>query len=78
METIACNIGPKGQERRRLRGIFFLIVAGIISGWVIAFDSPFLHRLLVFPFFLAGFIGLLEARRKVCIIRAATKTAGEN
>ena len=71
----ACNIGPQGQARRRAHGMFFLVVAGVIGGWVIAFDSPLLHKLVVFPFFLAGFISLLEARRKVCVIRAAGKTA---
>ena len=67
-----CNIGDKGQKRRRMLGIFLLAAAGMLSGFSIAWDFPAWQRLVVFPFFAIGFIALLESQQKVCVLNAYT------
>ncbi|QQR92277.1 MAG: hypothetical protein IPJ89_03920 [Candidatus Iainarchaeum archaeon] len=67
-----CNIGSAGQKRRRMIGIFLLAFAGMLSGFLIALHFETWQRLIVFPFFVAGFVALLESQQKVCIINAYT------
>lgn len=68
--TNVCNIGDKGQKRRRMIGIFMLALAGMLSGFLIAFDVEMWQRIVVFPFFAGGFIALLESQQKVCVLNA--------
>jgi hypothetical protein len=70
--STACNIGNKGQQRRRMIGIFLLALAGMLSGFFIAWHASLPLRLLVFPFFAGGFIALLESQQKVCVLNAYT------
>ncbi len=65
-----CNIGDKGQKQRRNIGILFLAIAGMLSGFSIAWHVPAWQRLVVFPFFAIGFIALLESQQKVCVLNA--------
>lgn len=74
MESQVCNIGPNGQKRRKWIGNLLLVVAGILSGFFIATHAPAWERVLVFPFFAAGFISLLQAQTKVCVTNAMKKT----
>lgn len=69
-DSATCNIGDKGAQRRRMIGIFCLAVAGMLSGFMIAWHLPLLTRLIVFPFFAAGFVSLLESQQKVCVLNA--------
>lgn len=73
----ACNIGPQGQARRRKMGLMALVAAGVLSGFLIAFQADVWMRLLVFPLFLGGFVSLLQAERKVCVMHAYHKTVEE-
>ncbi len=69
----ACNIGPKGQARRRWIGYVLLILAGVLTGYFLANQTPIIYRIIVFPFFAGGFISLLQAERKVCVWNAHRK-----
>jgi len=58
------NIGARGQRRRRLGGLFWLLIALASSAWFLVHDVPLLWYLaLVVPFTLAA-IGELQARQK--------------
>ncbi|MEK6902951.1 MAG: hypothetical protein AABX02_05195 [archaeon] len=74
MSGDACNIGLKGQKRRERVGMLFLVLAGFTSAILIAFQIPSLYRVIVFPLFGVGFISLLQAARKVCVMNAYKKT----
>jgi hypothetical protein len=70
----ACNIGPKAQSRRKWIGCALIVVAGILTGYFLAHETPSMYRIIVFPFFAGGFISLLQAERKVCVWNAHQKT----
>ncbi len=76
MKNAACNIGPENQKRRRWIGYVSLVIAGLLSGYFIAAQTPALYRMIVFPFFLVGFLGLLQAETKVCVTNAFQKKVG--
>ncbi len=78
MSEIACNIGPKSISMRKRTGMLLIIIAGFTSGFLIATDAPTVSRLVVFPLFMAGFVSLLQAARKVCVYHAWKKTKNMN
>jgi len=58
------NIGASGQRRRRLGGIFWLLVAVAASSWFLVHDVPLWWYLaLTIPYSLAA-MGVLQAREK--------------
>ena len=65
-----CNIDTKGQQRRRMIGVFSLVLGGMLAGFAVGFHFSFLERLIVFPFFAAGFVSLLESQQRVCVVHA--------
>ncbi|MDP2666079.1 MAG: hypothetical protein Q8P05_01090 [Candidatus Diapherotrites archaeon] len=67
------TIGPTGIKRRRSIGLVSLVIAGVLSGYLVAFSFDALARVIVFPFFLVGFISLLEAQKGVCVVQPFQK-----
>ena len=58
------NIGASGQRRRRLGGLFWLLLALASSAWFLVHDVPLAwYVALLVPFTLAA-IGELQARQK--------------
>jgi hypothetical protein len=58
------NIGPIEQRKRAVGGFVGLVIAIAVLIALRAWGVPALWRLLAFPFFLVGAIGLLQAREK--------------
>lgn len=74
MKQEACNIGAQGIARRKRTGTILIIIAGFVSGYLLATHAPLASRIIVFPIFMAGFVSLLQAARKVCVYHAWKKT----
>ncbi len=73
MNGNVCNIGPDGVARRKRMGTILIIIAGFVSGFLMATHAPIVSRLVVFPIFMAGFVSLLESARKVCVLNSWRK-----
>ena len=78
MSEVVCNIGPKSISTRKRTGMLLIIIAGFVSGFLIATDAPTVSSLVVFPLFMGGFVSLLQAARKVCVYHAWKKTKNMN
>ncbi len=74
MKGEVSNIGHNAIQKRQKMGAILLVIAGFLSGFLIAMDTPFFARIIVFPFFAGGFISLIQAHRKVCVYNAWKKT----
>ncbi len=74
MNGSVCNIGPQSIAQRKRTGTILIIIAGFVSGYLLATHAPLVSRIIVFPIFMAGFVSLLQAARKVCVYHAWKKT----
>jgi hypothetical protein len=65
------NIGPREQKRRLLiaAGAFFL--AAVVAAALIALDAPRGFRVLMFPLFWLGGVGVYQVRLRTCVHLAA-------
>lgn len=72
--AVCANLGTK-QSRMRMYAGFVLLVFGIFMGvWCVSNDANEMLRMSVFiPVFL-GYIGILQARGKTCILLALNGT----
>lgn len=68
------NIGRRGQRQRRAAGVAALAVAAVVLGVLNEFDASRWWRLGVFPLFLFGALGLVQARARTCVALAARRT----
>lgn len=59
----AVNIGPRERRRRLALGIGMLAVGVIVVVALIAGDATPAWLLLAFPLFLAGALGIVQARQ---------------
>ena len=68
------NIGPRGRRQRLILGTICLVLACaglyVLARW----QTPRAVRLLLFPFFWVGLVGVLQARARTCIALAARGT----
>lgn len=66
------NIDQKGQRARAIMGVFMLFDAVALVAVLILFtDTPRELRYISFILFFGGFLGLLQARGKTCVVLAA-------
>ncbi|HEX8706693.1 MAG TPA: hypothetical protein VF723_00405 [Pyrinomonadaceae bacterium] len=64
MSSVAINIGPREQRKRRLLGIVALTVGVGLAFLLVVMQAPRWSRAIVFfPIWMAG-LGLLQAREK--------------
>ena len=64
METLAINIGPREERKRRLMGIVSLTVSVGLAFLLVIFGASRWSRLVIFfPLWIAG-LGLFQAREK--------------
>jgi hypothetical protein len=63
-ETHVPNIGHEGVRKRRNLGIAMLLVGAAGLAVLILADVALAWRLVLIPFWLLGFSGLLQAREK--------------
>ena len=71
VSTVASNIGPREQRKRRLLGIVALTIGVALAFLLVTLGAPRALRAVVFfPIWLAG-LGLLQARERTCIALAA-------
>lgn len=68
------NIGPAGRRQRAVFGAVALVMAGALTVGLVEADAGGLWRLLVFPVWWFGLVGLLQARARTCIAFAARGT----
>ena len=68
----ACqNLGPKEIRKRKIFGWLMILLASLASGMTLLFNAqPFFYLLISLLFFL-GFLGILQAKRGICVIYAA-------
>jgi len=67
-----------GNKEEAKNGFFTHHHRGIHQWFLIATDAPTVSRIVVFPLFMAGFVSLLQAARKVCVYHAWKKTKNMN
>ncbi len=72
--AVASNIGRREQRKRRLLGVVALVVGVATDFVMVVYDAPRWWRLAVFPLVWMAGLGLLQARKKVCIALAARGT----
>lgn len=74
MSTVAVNIGPREQRKRRLLGLVALTVGVAAAFVMVVYGAPRWSRAVIFfPIWIAG-LGLMQAREKTCIALAARGT----
>src|SRR5262245_52386594 len=65
--AVCVNIGREGINRRRLVGVWALILGLVVAALVVITQQSLYVRALVFiPFFL-GFLGIIQATRRTCV-----------
>jgi hypothetical protein len=69
------NISPKEVRQRFVVGAIGFGLAAIAFYWLRAAGAPSAARLILFPLFFIGFLGVLQARRKLCVIIAQKQAA---
>lgn len=69
--SVATNIGPREQAKRRVMGIVALVCGVGVAFLMVVLEAPRWSRALVFfPVWLAG-LGMFQARERTCIALAA-------
>jgi len=73
MDETSCpiNIDAAGQRARRISGYVTLGFAVAIGLYMVYADAPRWARFAVGPPLLFGFLGVLQAQRKTCVVLAA-------
>ena len=73
-QSVAMNIGPREQRKRRLMGIVALTIGVALAFLLVVTEAPRLWRLVIFfPIWMAA-LGLFQSRAKICIAHAARGT----
>lgn len=68
------NIGESERRRREYLGVGGLVTAFGLAVYLIAAETGMWWRLLTFPPFWAGTLGLMQSREKVCVLLAMRGT----
>ncbi len=66
--AVCVNIGRQGINRRRLVGIWALFLGVVVAVLLVVSQQPLGIRALVFIPFFFGFLGLLQASKRTCVL----------
>jgi hypothetical protein len=64
--AVCVNIGREGINRRRLVGVWALLLGIVAAALVVITGQPLGVRALVFIPFFFGFLGIIQASRRTC------------
>lgn len=71
MTTITANINKAGQRKRLIGGIVSIVIGLLLLALLHQADAGRWWRLLVFPSFWLGALGVIQAQARTCVAFAA-------
>ena len=74
MTTLTGNINRAGQQKRRIGGIVSLVIGGMLIVVLNQAGAGRWWRVLTFPSFWLGALGLIQAQARTCVAFAAAGT----